>query len=142
MYQVGYLLGEFINVEWGKKKYIDLIKNLGNISYVLNISNQEFEEKWKLFVNDKYFGVTNVDKIPSNDFMLLPMNNSVELFYKDDLFTGGTIRIFDLNGKIILSKKIIASPTNINLNCQTNRVFLVSLDNGDITLNRKIMLAE
>jgi hypothetical protein len=142
IYQVGYLIGEFIVSEWGKDKYIALIKNLGNVSYVLNISNQEFEEKWKNFVNQKYFGITNVDKTLNKDFVFLLNTHSVKLFYNDDLLTGGTIRIFDLNGKIISSNKIIETPININLNYLSNGIFLVSINKGNILLNKKIVLAK
>jgi hypothetical protein len=59
IYEVGYLLTEFILHEWGKDKLINLIKNLGDVERVLDISVAEFENKWKAFVVEKYFKSPN-----------------------------------------------------------------------------------
>jgi hypothetical protein len=55
IYQVGYLLPEYIIQSFGKKAYIDLIKSNGNIDSTLGISTQQFENNWKTFVLSKYF---------------------------------------------------------------------------------------
>jgi hypothetical protein len=55
IYEVGYLITEFILHEWGKVKLIELIRNLGDVENVLDISVTDFEGKWKTFVDAKYF---------------------------------------------------------------------------------------
>lgn len=55
IYEVGYLLSEFITTQWGKSFYVNLIKSNGNIFQILGISVQQFEEAWKNFVMNKYF---------------------------------------------------------------------------------------
>lgn len=54
IYQVGYLLSEFIINTWGKPGYISIIKSNGNIQSTFGITNKQFEEDWKVFVTDKY----------------------------------------------------------------------------------------
>jgi len=55
IYEVGYLLSEFIITRWGKSFYLNLIKSNGNISQILGLSTLQFEEAWKVFVMNKYF---------------------------------------------------------------------------------------
>jgi hypothetical protein len=55
IYEVGYLLIEFMKQEWGMDKVIELIKHTGDIQGVLNISVAEYEIRWKQFVDAKYF---------------------------------------------------------------------------------------
>jgi len=55
IYQVGYLLVEFIKAQWGINAVIGLIKQNGNIQAVLGKTNAEFETQWKQFVEIKYF---------------------------------------------------------------------------------------
>ena len=54
IYEVGYLLAEFIINTWGKSNYILLIKTNGNVQGVLNITIAEFESRWKESVSVKY----------------------------------------------------------------------------------------
>ena len=54
IYQVGYLLSEYIIMNWGKNSYVNLIKSNGNIPEVLELTKQEFEENWKNYVTTKY----------------------------------------------------------------------------------------
>lgn len=54
IYQVGYLLSEFIIEKWGRAKYLQLIQESGHLNNVLSVSEKEFEEEWKQFVNTKY----------------------------------------------------------------------------------------
>lgn len=56
IYQVGYLLIEFILYQWGKGTMIELIRQTGDIPTVLHISVAEFETQWKTYVERKYFG--------------------------------------------------------------------------------------
>lgn len=54
IYQVGYLLTEFIIFTWVNDSYVNLIKSNGNIIETLEISIEEFEIGWKEFVTEKY----------------------------------------------------------------------------------------
>lgn len=55
IYDVGYLVSEYIIFNWGRSKYLNLIKSNGNIQQTLEISAQQFEAGWKNFVISKYF---------------------------------------------------------------------------------------
>ncbi|RPI04543.1 MAG: hypothetical protein EHM64_09655 [Ignavibacteriae bacterium] len=55
IYQVGYLLVEFIKTRWGFASVIELIKQNGNVQSVFGKTNAEFEAVWKQFVEAKYF---------------------------------------------------------------------------------------
>ena len=54
VYEVGYLLVEYIVETWGKEKLVDLIQAFGNIQAVLGISVAAFEPGWYEFVKTKY----------------------------------------------------------------------------------------
>jgi hypothetical protein len=54
IYEVGYLLSEYILNNWGKNSYIDMLKYGANIQSILYVSVQEFENGWKQFVQNKY----------------------------------------------------------------------------------------
>ncbi len=54
IYQVGYLLSEYILANWGNNRYLALIKNGANIQDALEITIQQFETGWKQYVQTKY----------------------------------------------------------------------------------------
>lgn len=54
IYEVGYLLSEYIIEEWGRAKYLELIVSSGDIPKTLSVSNDTFEKGWKEFVMNKY----------------------------------------------------------------------------------------
>jgi hypothetical protein len=54
LYDVGYLLIEYIVATWGKEKLANLIIALGDIQAVLGISVAAFESGWYEFVRVKY----------------------------------------------------------------------------------------
>lgn len=54
IYDVGYILSEFIIYKWGNDKYYELIQEAGDLKKVLSISDTEFESKWADFVKTKY----------------------------------------------------------------------------------------
>ena len=54
VYDLGYLLVEYIVEKWGRQQVVDLIKSLGDVSSVLGISVSEFEKGWYEFVKGKY----------------------------------------------------------------------------------------
>ena len=54
IYQVGYIISEYIINTWGNTKYIELIKSSGNINTTLGITASQFESGWKQYVQNKY----------------------------------------------------------------------------------------
>jgi len=54
IYQVGYLLAEFIIENWGRDRFVALIRSNGNLEQTLEVTVIEFEEGWKNFVTTKY----------------------------------------------------------------------------------------
>lgn len=54
IYDVGYLLVEYIVETWGKPQLVSLIKAYGDIQAVLGISVAAFETSWYEFVRNKY----------------------------------------------------------------------------------------
>lgn len=52
-YIYGYSMVEFIVETYGKEKLVDLLLDYGDIEEVLNITESEFEEAWKIFVKGK-----------------------------------------------------------------------------------------
>jgi len=54
VYDLGYLLVEYIVEKWSRQHVIDLIKAFGDISSVMGITVSEFEAGWYAFVMNKY----------------------------------------------------------------------------------------
>ena len=54
VYQVGYVLGEFIVATWGQAALVRLVRTNGAIEQVLGVSVGTFEERWQTFVRAKY----------------------------------------------------------------------------------------
>lgn len=54
IYEVGYLLSEYIIATWGKSNYVQMIRTNANIQHVLGLSVSQFEDGWKEFVTKKY----------------------------------------------------------------------------------------
>jgi hypothetical protein len=138
IYQVGFLIGEFIITKWGRSKLIELVKSLGDISKVLNISTTKFEMSWKQFVDQKYFNNTFS---PGNE-LIFPMvyqkSNSLIFFFNNDQFLGGTIQLFDLNGRLISSGLILNNSVSFDLNSCMNGIYVASIRNGKLSFSRKI----
>ena len=55
IYDVGYLLIDYIVNNWGSSELVELIKSNGDIEKVLAVSEEEFEQGWYKFVDSKYF---------------------------------------------------------------------------------------
>ena len=55
IYEVGYLLGEFIVTRSGRATFVELIRTNANLSSVLGLSAPEFESAWQAFVRQRYF---------------------------------------------------------------------------------------
>jgi hypothetical protein len=54
IYEVGYLLSEYIISSSGKDAFVNLIRSNGNIALTLGVTTQQFEDGWKQFVQNKY----------------------------------------------------------------------------------------
>ncbi len=54
IYRVGYLLIEYVLHQYGQDKLIELLTRDGDLSSVLQVSEDEFERGWYEFVQDKY----------------------------------------------------------------------------------------
>ena len=54
IYEVGYLLSEYIINSAGKNAYVNLIKSNGNIQQTLGVTTQQFEAGWKQYIQNKY----------------------------------------------------------------------------------------
>jgi len=54
IYEVGYLLGEFIVSTWGRPAYLRLILSNGDVASVLGVSVANFESAWRAFVQQRY----------------------------------------------------------------------------------------
>jgi hypothetical protein len=56
IYEVGYLLGEFIVLRWGRTGLVDLIRANGDTA-VLGLSQADFEAAWHAYIGERYFHV-------------------------------------------------------------------------------------
>lgn len=54
IYQIGYLLGEFIVSRYGRASFLRLIETGADLQAILGVSNAEFEAAWQSFVRQRY----------------------------------------------------------------------------------------
>lgn len=54
IYQLGYMLGEFIVSRWGRPALIRLIETNADLPGVLGVSAAEFEAAWQSYVRQRY----------------------------------------------------------------------------------------
>jgi hypothetical protein len=54
IYQVGYVLGEFIVHQWGRAAFLRLIQTNADLTGVLGVSAAEFESAWQSYVRQRY----------------------------------------------------------------------------------------
>ena len=54
IYQVGFLLGEFVVARWGHAALVSLVRANGDVSGVLGVSVSAFEAAWRAFVETRY----------------------------------------------------------------------------------------
>jgi hypothetical protein len=54
IYDVGFVLGEFIVATWGRDGLIRLIQANGDLSGTVGLTAAEFEQRWYAFVTEKY----------------------------------------------------------------------------------------
>jgi hypothetical protein len=54
IYQLGYVLGEFIMSRWGRPAFLRLIETNADLPAVLGMSSAEFEAAWQSYVRQRY----------------------------------------------------------------------------------------
>ena len=54
IYQIGYLLGDFIVSQYGRGPFLRLIETGADLQGILGISTAEFEAAWKSYVRQRY----------------------------------------------------------------------------------------
>ena len=54
IYQVGYVLAEYVVARWGRVALVNLVKNNGDVQQTLNVSTEEFESGWYDFIEKTY----------------------------------------------------------------------------------------
>jgi hypothetical protein len=57
IYQLGYVIGEFIIVTWGKNDFIGLILTNGNLEVYLRIGEKEFENQMYAYITATYLSL-------------------------------------------------------------------------------------
>jgi hypothetical protein len=55
VYEVGYILGEYIIEKWGKPALRELIIHNGDLEIVIGLSVTELEMGWHKWIKDRYF---------------------------------------------------------------------------------------
>ena len=54
IYQLGYVMGEFIVSRWGRAAFLRLIETNADLPAVLGVSASEFEAAWQSYVRQRY----------------------------------------------------------------------------------------
>jgi hypothetical protein len=54
IYQLGFVLGEFIVTRWGQAAFVRLIQTSADLPGVLGVSAAEFESAWQSYVRQRY----------------------------------------------------------------------------------------
>lgn len=54
IYEVGYLIGEFVVVRGGPRALAELVRANGDTARVLGLTRSAFEQAWYVFVRDRY----------------------------------------------------------------------------------------
>lgn len=54
IYQLGYVIGEFVVTRWGRPAFLRLIETNADLSGVLGLSAAEFEAAWQSYVRQRY----------------------------------------------------------------------------------------
>jgi hypothetical protein len=67
IYQLGYVLGEFIVSRWGPESLVRLIETNADLPAVLGVSAAEFEAAWQSFVRQRY--LSSVQFVPAVDYL-------------------------------------------------------------------------
>ena len=67
IYQLGFVLGEFIVSRYGRPSFLRLIETGADLQSVLGVSNAEFEAAWQSYVRQRY--LSSVQSVASVDYL-------------------------------------------------------------------------
>ena len=67
IYEVGYVLGEFIVANWGLDGLVRLVQSNANVSATFGLSVADFEARWYAFLEAKSPGVPSANSIRTGD---------------------------------------------------------------------------
>ena len=67
IYELGFVLGEFIVSRWGRPGFLRLIQTNADIPGVLGVSTAEFESAWQSYVRERY--LSSVQSATSVDYL-------------------------------------------------------------------------
>ena len=67
IYQLGFVLGEFIVSRWGRPAFLRLIETNADIPGVLGLSTADFEAAWQSYVRGRY--LSSVQSVQSVDYL-------------------------------------------------------------------------
>lgn len=139
IYEVGYLIAEFILDKWGKEKYIELIESNGNTASVLSISESEFESQWKAFVENKYFNRTDIACLEDADEVLTFKQETKELYLNIESSSSFIVRVFNTNGTLLANREISPMQKVLQLNylCGIN---VITVQVGDQQFSKKVFV--
>jgi hypothetical protein len=98
IYEVGYLIGEFIVEEWGRDKLVEMIKKNGNSQNVFGLSLIEFGAQWREFVINKYFK-NSADVKNQNTIRIYPNPASDYFSVRNSGSANRRLIVFDVSGK-------------------------------------------
>jgi len=54
VYEVGYLIGDFVVTRWGRVALLQLIRTNGDTAAALGLSASAFEDAWYAYVSERY----------------------------------------------------------------------------------------
>jgi hypothetical protein len=128
IYDVGYLITEFILNKWGSDKLNQLIKKNGNLQSVLGISTTEFGSQWEQFVKQKYFS-TSSSVINQNKIHIYPNPASNYITISGIEMKNLEFIILDENGQSILSGESINGIIDIKM--LRNGAYILQLNCND-----------
>lgn len=63
IYQLGYVLGEFIVTRYGRAAFVRLIETNADLQAVLGLTTAEFEAAWQSYVRQTYLSVQSVSPV-------------------------------------------------------------------------------
>jgi hypothetical protein len=102
IYEVGYLIGEFIVSKWGNNKLVELIKKNGNTQNVCGLSQVEFGTKWTEFVKDKYLKSSAIKTSDQGSVKIYPNPANNYVSFENSCSKDLRIMVFNEMGRLVL----------------------------------------
>jgi|GEM_PF-2066319 len=114
IYEVGYLIGEFITEEWGSSKLVDLIKKNGNTQAVLGLSSVQFGDQWAEFVKEKYFKTSKIQTSNLTAFKIHPNPADDYISIENTDSNDVTVLFYDVMGRMVFKTNAINRTIDIS----------------------------